>query len=132
MLCGSPDEILVLGDGSYHIVDYKTARITGRKDELFSEYEVQLNAYAYIARELRLWPVSGLSPVYLEPRKLIGGEAGPALKFNAQRCSVELKDELVPQLLERAAQILRRQDAPPPQRGCRECERMEWFVQALS
>jgi len=43
---------------SYHIVDYKTARISdrvgracceGSQDELFPLYKAQLNAYAFIA-----------------------------------------------------------------------------------
>lgn len=124
--------IFRLEDGSYHIVDYKTARISDRQDELFLEYEVQLNAYAYIARELELGPVSGLSLVYFEPRRLIGGQKGPVLEFAVQRRPVEVKPKLVPRLLERAAQVLRRPDPPPREPGCGSCERMERLIQALS
>jgi ATP-dependent exoDNAse (exonuclease V) beta subunit len=43
-----PDDVFELEDSTYHIVDYKTARLTETQDELFPKYEVQINAYAYI------------------------------------------------------------------------------------
>lgn len=132
VLCGSPDEILMLADGSYHIVDYKTARITDRQDELFPEYEVQLNAYAYIARYNGLWPVSGLSLVYFEPRGMVATEDGPALGFSVELRPVALRLELVRVLLRRAAEILRLREPPAPSPDCEDCERRERFARRLS
>jgi hypothetical protein len=67
-LRGTPDEVFQLADDSYHVVDYKTAKVTGRQDELYPLYDAQLNAYAYVAERLvrrsPLRPVSGLSHLY--------------------------------------------------------------------
>ncbi len=51
ILVGKPDDIFKLKDETYHIVDYKTAKFTGRQDELFPMYEVQLNSYAFLAEK---------------------------------------------------------------------------------
>lgn len=124
VLCGAPDDILKMADGSYHIVDYKTARVTDRQDELFPDYEVQLNAYAHIARSLGLWPVSGLSLLYFEPTGLLelAGGTGPALGLAVRRRRVALRPRLVPRLLERAARVIALPRPPRPLSGCRDCE----------
>ena len=51
-LRGVPDELLHLEDGGYHIVDYKTTRGSSVQHSLYPAYEVQLNAYAYISRDI--------------------------------------------------------------------------------
>jgi len=51
-LTGVPDDIFVLADGRYFIIDYKTARYTGAQDALLPLYRVQLNGYAHIFQEL--------------------------------------------------------------------------------
>ena len=67
VLRGTPDGILVMQDRSHWIVDYKTAKFTQHQDELFSMYEVQLNAYAVIGEQKGVAPVSGLALIYTEP-----------------------------------------------------------------
>ncbi len=119
-----------MADGSYHIVDYKTARITDRQDELFPDYEVQLNAYAHIARSLGLWPVSGLSLLYFEPTGLLErvGGTGPALGLAVRHRRVALRPRLVPRLLERAARVMALPRPPRPLPdcpGCRDLERLK-------
>jgi len=42
-LAGSPDEIFQKEDGSFCIIDYKTAKFTSTQDELLPMYEMQLN-----------------------------------------------------------------------------------------
>jgi hypothetical protein len=51
-LTGSPDGVFVCRDGSFMIVDYKTAKFTGNQDNLHPMYEAQLNAYAYISERI--------------------------------------------------------------------------------
>lgn len=67
-LHGTPDDILRMADGSTHIVDYKTARLTEAQDDLMPVYEVQLNGYAYIAEATGYGPVTQLSLIYFEPQ----------------------------------------------------------------
>ena len=67
LLTGSPDGVFVLPDGSYMIVDYKTAKHSGSQDDLFPIYETQLNAYAVIGEACGLTPVSKLALIYTEP-----------------------------------------------------------------
>ncbi len=47
-LAGSPDDVFRMEDGSLHIVDYKTAKLTEGQKAYLPLYEVQLNAYAYL------------------------------------------------------------------------------------
>jgi len=67
-LTGVPDDIFVLADGRYFIVDYKTAKYTGNQDALLPMYRVQLNGYAYIFEKLEMGKVGGLGLCYYEPQ----------------------------------------------------------------
>ena len=66
-LTGIPDEIVRKTDGSYAIIDYKTARFTAHQDALHNMYKVQLNGYAMIAEEIGISPISQLVLLYYEP-----------------------------------------------------------------
>ncbi len=128
VLRGEPDEIFRLADGSYHIVDYKTARLTEAQRAALDVYAVQLNGYAYIAKRLGYVPISGLSLVYLEPKRLLSSRDGTraALEFNAVPRRVRLDPEgMIPPLLRRARRILM---CPAPPRGdphCSDCAALE-------
>jgi hypothetical protein len=72
LLTGSADAIFQKTDGTYVIADYKTAKFTDNQDELYELYDIQLNSYAFIAKEVGYktgfnHPVSGLALIYLEP-----------------------------------------------------------------
>jgi len=131
-LRGSPDDVFRLADGSYHIVDYKTARLTAKQDELGPLYEVQLNVYAYICEELGSYsPISGLSLIYMEPRTGLGAESaaeavlgdGFALHFSATQKTVPLEPgKRIPRLLRRARAIYDQQRAPKGRTGCEDCD----------
>ena len=56
-LSGIPDLIFQRPDGSFCIVDYKTAKYTGNQDQLMPIYQIQLNGYAYIAESIGHKPV---------------------------------------------------------------------------
>ena len=56
-LTGVADEIIKQKDGSYAIIDYKTAKYTNGQDALLAVYEAQLNGYAYIADKIGISPV---------------------------------------------------------------------------
>ena len=66
-LRGEADGIFKMADGSYAIVDYKTARYTPGQHALYKGYEAQLNAYAYIGQRRHLAPVTQLALVYMDP-----------------------------------------------------------------
>ena len=135
-LRGSPDDIFRLEDGSFHIVDYKTAKFTEAQDALFPMYDVQLNGYAYIAEATGHTPVSELSLIYFEPQTEIvrGKRAGaPAtgawLEFRATRKTVPLAAKgRIPELLERAREIFDLAAAPLGLVGCENCERVKKFA----
>jgi hypothetical protein len=133
LLSGTPDDVFRLEDGSYHIVDYKTARVTKYQGALFPQYEVQLNVYAYIAERLTqrepLAPVTALSLVYLEPQTdiasdelvdLVSGE-GLRLGFNAVVKPVGLRpDDMIPPLLFLARSILDSKTPLQHNAGCQD------------
>jgi len=66
-LRGTPDGVFQMRDGSYTIVDYKTAKYTPGQEKLLPLYRAQLNGYAYLGNRLNLNPVSQLALVYMEP-----------------------------------------------------------------
>ncbi|MBI4363138.1 MAG: PD-(D/E)XK nuclease family protein [Euryarchaeota archaeon] len=140
VLTGTPDDILRLRDGSYHIVDYKTARFTGTQDSLFPKYEVQLNAYALIGQHHQVAPVSGLSLIYFEPRGDLDPDGHLALSrdqmnlgFAPRLLPVEMKAErLLPPLLREVRRIHDMEKPPRGVAGCGECAAVEALARAAN
>jgi hypothetical protein len=133
-LRGVPDEVFRMADGSYHIVDYKTARITNRQDELFPQYEAQLNAYAFIAERLGYSPVTRLWLLYLEPcagHAVRGDSQELTLVFAPQLKPVALNEGLIRRLLERARELLSLERPPMGRDRCDHCQRLERLLELL-
>ncbi len=139
-LRGEADGIFKLADGSYAIVDYKTSRYNPDRPGMFTNYEVQLNAYALIAERLGLSPVSKLALVYMEPAtdketahepKLVDAK-GFTIGFHAKVVPVELRtSSLLPPLLRKARSIWG-MDAPPlAAGGCKDCEAVDGLLERL-
>ncbi len=136
LLTGVPDEILLLRDQSHVIIDYKTARFTQAQDSLLPVYETQLNVYAMIASQIGPKPVSGLALVYMEPQTdeetAKDGdnhrEQGFTMHFHANIRRVEIKPEIIPQLLKRAREIFDATDPPPSREGCVDCRLVEELI----
>ena len=137
---GEADGIFKLNDGSYAIVDYKTARYTNAQQGMFRAYRVQLNTYAYIAERLGLSPVTRLALVYMEPStdEEIAREPGLVdslgfvMGFRAKVVDVELRMErLVPPLLRKAKRIFDMEKPPPSGRKCRDCQALDGLMETL-
>jgi hypothetical protein len=136
LLTGTPDGILIRGDGARVIVDYKTAKFTEFQDELFPMYDAQLNAYAQIGEQIWKQAVGALALIYTEPvtddatahNESNISEGGFQLPFSVKILVVERKPELVPSLLRRARTILDLQTAPAPPRGCKNCEYLDQLI----
>ncbi len=128
LLTGVPDEILQKDNGSYIIIDYKTAKYTETQDSLLPMYEVQLNTYAYIGERQGFNPVSGLALIYMEPQTdltpdnldSVLHEDGFLMGFEGHLLEIELNpEERIPPLLERVRKIY---DQPVPPAGNTECK----------
>lgn len=134
-LAGSPDDVFRMEDGSLHIVDYKTARLTPGQSEYLPIYEVQLNAYAYLAERIGLSPVRALSLIYMEPNgeRDAGSDAGPAMPFEAKRVPVNLRpDELIPPLLATARHTFDLAQPPTSKEACRDCALLDELLLGLA
>lgn len=118
VLVGRPDNIFRRKDGTYHIVDYKTAKFTERQDELFPMYEVQLNCYAYLAERYGFRPVSKLSLVYCQPNEDLDDCKNFRLSFEIYHFEVGLNLEKVLQLLTKAREIVNRVELPEARDNC--------------
>lgn len=118
ILVGQPDDIFKLKDNTYQIIDYKTARFTGQQDELLPMYEVQLNAYAYLAEKYGFQPVSKLALVYFQPEQDLDPETFK-LKFDTYQLEIELQADLIPSLLAQARQVVLAEKMPEGKADCK-------------
>jgi len=119
ILIGKPDDILKMKDGSYHIIDYKTAKYTEKQDDLLPMYEVQLNAYAYLAQKYKLTPISGLSLIYCDPHSSLENYDEFKLAFNTHQLKIEYNEDIVFNLLRKARKILKQPFPPETRFGCK-------------
>jgi len=119
ILKGYPDDILKLEDGSYHIIDYKTAKYTERQDELLPIYNVQLNVYAFLAKKYGLEPISKLSLIYCDPQSTLDNYDEFKLSFKTHRLDIEIDEKIVFELLVRAREILDSPAPPKSRSGCK-------------
>ena len=136
LLTGAPDAIFKRPDGSLVIADYKTAKYTESQDSLLPMYEVQLTAYAYIARAVG-WPeVSAIALIYAEPMTEMadalpgnaGRDHGFIMPFRATVKPLPLYLARVEPLLEQYRELVE-QTAPPAGRAeCKDCLKLEGLV----
>jgi len=139
-LTGAADEIIQRNDGSYFIVDYKTAKFTGNQDRLLPIYEVQLNAYAYISNKTAFNPVSGIGLVYFEPKTDLTVQTldnvlmddGFKLPFSAKLLPLKLQpDKIIPPLLKKVREIVDLNSPPDRTFGCDDCEKLDMLIRLV-
>lgn len=138
LLTGAPDAIFQK-NGSYFIVDYKTAKFTATQDELLPMYEVQLNAYAYIAERVGFNPVKGLGLLYYEPLTNISTEdikelthkKGFLMRFEGKLLPIDYKPNSIRQLLAKVREIYE-QPIPKGIDGCKDCVALERIISLIS
>lgn len=121
-----PDDILEFkgkkgknGDYEYNIIDYKTAKISKKQDELFPMYEIQLNVYAFLVEQYGLSPVTKLSLVYCEPKSDLDNFDKFNLGFNTQSFDVKINKQKVFDLLVKAREIVDKKELPEPYYKCK-------------
>lgn len=131
-LTGVPDDIFLMDDGRYFIVDYKTAKFTGNQDLLMPIYLVQLNGYAYIFEKLAMGKIGGIGLCYYEPQ----GDApveqdidnflqqdGFSMPFKAYLKRLELNPEgIVNPLMKQVREIWDKGQVPQAKEGCKDCQ----------
>lgn len=118
-LTGAPDDIFELEDGSYHVVDYKTAKFTEKQDTLLPMYNVQLNAYAYALPYHDIKPISKLSLIYCEPSENLDTDQDFKLSFLPKVSEIKLEPDIIPGLLKKAREILSSKIPPSARFGCK-------------
>ena len=142
-LTGIPDEVLKKKDGSYAIIDYKTARFTAHQDALHNMYKVQLNGYAMISESIGISPISQLVLLYYEPQtdiieisreklnELVSDDSF-MMGFKAHSLNVELDAEgVVRPLLKQVREMVDRDVVPAGRGGCEDGRRVEEVVGLL-
>jgi len=140
LLTGMPDEMFKADDGSYFIVDYKTAKFTETQDTLLPMYEVQLNVYAYIAEKIGMSPVRGLALLYYEPFTDIGpdevdslvSDKGFLMKFNGHIRPIDMKPNMIAPLLKQVREIYDMPNPPRGTAGCKNCQLVDGLLSMLS
>jgi hypothetical protein len=131
-LTGAPDDLFLMADHSFTILDYKSARWNENQSAMLPLHQVQLNSYALIAEENGYNPVSQLGLVYFEPLTVrdrdiesAQDEAGFRLSFEARTLSVDLDSQQVRLFLQQARQLMELKDPPQAREGCRDCQLLE-------
>lgn len=119
ILTGDPDEVFEMNDGSYHIVDYKTAKFTNKQDDLLPMYQVQLNAYARALPLYNIKPITKLSLLYCEPKENLESDEDFCLGFTIHPLELDLQPEIIPEFLLKARGILENNLPPPPTINCK-------------
>lgn len=135
-ITGVPDDILKMDDDSYHILDYKTSKLTQTQDQLFPLYEIQLNAYAVVAKQIGFTPVSAASLVYMEPQtdispdkmEKLSSQEVFSMEFKTMLKPIALEQEKISPLLKQTRQIYDEPNPPEPLRGCKNCELVGEFI----
>ena len=132
-LTGVPDDIFIMSDGRYFIIDYKTAKYTDNQDKLLGMYRVQLNGYAMIFEKLGMGKVGGLGLVYYEPQGdaptvsfgTVVRQNGFVMPFRAHLKMIDLdSDGVVKPLLKEVREMVDRDVVPEGRVGCQDCRRM--------
>jgi hypothetical protein len=142
-LRGVPDEVFLCEDGSYVVVDYKTARFTDHQDRLLGMYEIQLNAYGLIGEKTGLFsPVDKLLLVYYEPHGglLEVGDLDEVLKkdgfrmpFEAHIMEVPMEgDSLIRPLLRQVRELWEISSPPDGRTGCDDCRLLGELVSMVT
>ena len=125
-----PDDIFIMADGRFFIIDYKTARFTENQDKLLGMYRVQLNGYAYIFEKLGMGKIGGLGLCYYEPQgdaptvnlNTVLQEDGFVMPFRAHLKRIELDAEgVVKPLLREVRRYAEMEQAPGGRDGCGDC-----------
>jgi len=133
MLTGVPDDIFIMADGRYFIIDYKTAKYTGNQDKLLGMYRVQLNGYAMIFEKLGMGKIAGLGLVYYEPQgdaptvtfEAVIRQDGFVMPFVAHLKMIELDTEgVVRPLLGMVREMVDRDVVPEGRVGCEDCRKL--------
>lgn len=140
LLTGVPDEIIHLSDGTYAILDYKTAKFTGSQDELMPMYDVQLNAYAYIGERTGFKPISRLMLIYYEPVTEIQKEGideiidvnGFRMAFTCKTLEIPLNMKKIPALLKKVRAVYDLKKPPKGIKECGDCEALDEMVELAS
>ncbi|MCZ6865926.1 MAG: PD-(D/E)XK nuclease family protein [Chloroflexi bacterium] len=127
---GTPDGVFKMRDGSYTIVDYKTAKYTPGQERLLPIYRAQLNGYALLGNRLDLGPVTQIALVYMEPvtdqdtaalPEMVNGR-GFTLGLSATVVPVDLDpDGMIPRLMRRAKEVYDLAAPPEPGDACKDC-----------
>ena len=133
LLTGVPDEIFVNDFGNHFIVDYKTAKFTGTQDQLLPMYEIQLNAYAHIAENCGMSPVTGLGLIYYEPftditsediNKFVGQDTF-VMHFTGKLLNIDIDFSRLRKALSVARDVYESRSIPDRKGECSECDRLE-------
>lgn len=139
-MTGVPDDIFIMDDGRYFIVDYKTAKFTDNQDQLLGMYRVQLNGYAHIFEKLKMGKVGGLGLCYYEPQgnaptvsfETVLQEDGFVMPFKAYLKDIELDAEgIVLPLLKEVRRYADMETAPGNREHCGECKILGQMVGLL-
>ena len=132
-LRGEADGVFRMRDGSYAIVDYKTAKYTPGQEKMLPQYHAQLNGYAFIGDRIGMGPVTKLLTTGESAEHPTAvDELGFRLNLSATVIDVQLRpDAMIPPLLEQARKLFEMSTCPEGKEGCDNCRDLAGLVASL-
>ena len=126
---GTPDERLLLKDGTVVILDYKTAKFSpGKMDTLLPLYETQLTGYAWLTKKMENRETSSARLMYYSPPDNTYAitdrdieEIGFRMTFTGNSVPVGIDMDAFESLILRAQDIAAMPE-PPNSCGCKDCD----------
>ena len=142
-LSGIPDLLLGMPDGEDAVIDQKTAYFKDGNDPLRPMYEVQLNAYAYLANRVHpaFQKVTRAGFAYFEGQTEVHGanpidsisESGQLVEFSAKIAEIEIDPEnIIPPLLEEVSELLSQDEIPPDSAECNNCAMLAQYLEIVA
>lgn len=135
---GIPDLVVEFEDGSYGVIDFKTAYRKEGGDPLRPMYEVQLNAYAYLLEaegkhvtQLALAYFEGDTGFIMEDLSTadLVEDWGHMFQFFVSLDPIELApSKLIPPLLKKTKKLFDLEEPPAMKQGCRNCEKLADYL----
>ena len=123
VVTGIVDDIIVTGDNSIIIVDYKTAARPYTHEMAVKYYGLQMDFYAYLCEKNNLTPVEKAYLVFTTPAYLenCAYTNSFGINFKVTHIALDVDAQRAKDAIRKGVEICLQEEAPPASEGCEYC-----------